>query len=178
MGNSYHQRFQPGTGTTGIQIMELTDDTENWLVREAGELLNEYGRYMYEELKLIAGKETFFKELDNFPGPNYRAPSGAFVVVRAANMPVGCIGIKKFGEDSCEMKRMYVRPAYRGKGIGGLLCKYVIDWCRKSMKGRILLDTNAEMKDAVSLYRKWGFIEIAPYCVNENAHPVFMEYIL
>jgi GNAT superfamily N-acetyltransferase len=173
-----HQSLHGEPASDGTQLVALVNDGDTNVVQEARELLKEYGYYMYEELGLIAGKESFFRELTNFPGPNYLMPSGIFIVARAGDMAAGCVGIKKFDEESCEMKRMYIRPAYRGRGMGRLLCNYVIDWCRKSMYRRILLDTNAEMKEAVFLYRKCGFIEIAPYCLNENDHPVFMEYAL
>ena len=162
--------------STRTQLIELIYDSG--LVPEVRELLNEYGHYMYEELGLIAGKESFFKELENFPGPGYFMPYGTFIVARVGDMVAGCVGIRKFDEESCEMKRMYVRAAYRGKGIGQLLCSYVINWCRKSMYRRILLDSNVAMKEAVSLYYKNGFTEIEPYCINENEHPIFMEYAL
>ena len=158
------------------RLIELVNDTS--LIRETKELLNEYGNYMYVDLKLIAGKERFFKELENFPGSGYLPPSGTFIVARVGDMVAGCVGIKRFDKESCEMKRLYIRSCYRGRGIGQLLCNYVIGWCQKAMYRRILLDSNAEMKEAVSLYLKCGFIEIAPYCINENSHPVFMEYTL
>lgn len=176
MNNNYHKSLHKDTTSASIQLIELINDPI--LVGEVGQLLKEYGNYMYGELGLLAGKETFFKELKNFPGPGYLPPSGTFEVVKVGGIVAGCVGIKKFDEESCEMKRMYIRPAYRGKGIGRLLCGHVIEWCLKSMYRRILLDTNAEMKEAVLLYHKCGFREIAPYCINENDHPVYMEYTL
>jgi putative acetyltransferase len=176
MNNNYYKGLDVEMASASTQLIELINDTS--LVQEVRELLNEYGHYMYEELRLIAGKESFFKELENFPGSGYLPPFGTFVVARVGDVVAGCVGIKKFDEESCEMKRMYIRPAYRGKGIGQLLCSYVVDWCRKVMYRRILLDTNVEMKEAVFLYRKCGFTEIAPYCINENDHPVFMEKTL
>jgi len=159
-----------------VRLTEVINDAG--LIGEVRVLLSEYGHYMYDELALIAGKESFFKELENFPGPGYFPPAGTFVVCRVEDEVAGCVGIKKFDEVSCEMKRMYIRPAYRGKGIGGVLCNYVVEWCRGSVYRRILLDTNREMKEAVFLYNKCGFTEIGSYCINENDHPIFMEYIL
>lgn len=176
MNNNYYENLQEGTSFHETQLIELSNDAG--LIKEVRELLREYGQYMYLELGLIAGKESFFNELENFPGPGYSPPSGSFIIARLEDKLAGCVGIKKFDEENCEMKRMYIRPGWRGKGIGQLLCSYVIDWCRKSMYRRILLDTNAEMKEAVALYRKCGFKEIAPYCINENDHPIFMEYAL
>ena len=172
--NYYNSQRERTSGTP--QLIELSTDAA--LILKARELLNEYGHYMYRHLELIAGKESFFNELQNFPGPNYCMPSGTFIIARVGDVVAGCVGIKKFDDESCEMKRMYIRPAYRRKGIGQLLCSYVIDWCRKAMYRRILLDTNTEMKEAVDLYKKCGFTEIPPYCINENDHPVFMAYTL
>jgi len=156
----------------GLKKLTIDDN----LLPETRELLKEYGDYMYGELGLVAGKDRFFHELGNFPGPEYFGLSGVFVVATIGEVMCGCVGIRKFDEYRCEMKRMYIRPAHRRKGIGMLLCRYVIDWCTKSVYTRILLDTNVEMKEAVSLYRKCGFKEIAPYCINENEQPLFMEY--
>src|SRR5450432_1369617 len=94
-----------------FNITQLTGLTNDDLVKEVRELLKEYGQYMYRQLGLIAGKESFFKDLENFPGPGYSLPSGTFIVARLENKVAGCVGIKKFDEENCEMKRMYIRPA-------------------------------------------------------------------
>lgn len=162
--------------SSGVQFIQLSHNSP--LVCEAKKLLTEYGDYMYNDLGLTAGKVNFFKDLEQFPTSNYLPPTGAFFLVRTGNTFVGCVGIKKLDQDSCEMKRLFVHSSFRGKGIGRLLCDYVIECCRKKGYKRILLDTNFEMKEAVALYHKCGFKEIKPYCVNENDHPIFMEFIL
>jgi putative acetyltransferase len=160
-----------------IRFIEITGQNLS-LLSDTKTLLAEYGHYMFTELELIAGKENFFKELEYFPGVSYLPPSGVFTVVNAGDALIGCVGIRNFKGDACEMKRMYIRPAFRGKGIGKAMCQFVIEWSRKSGYRRILLDSNIEMKEAVALYRHCGFKEIEPYCINENDHPVFMEYLL
>lgn len=75
-------------------------------------------------------------------------------------------------------KRMYVRGLYRKKGVGKSLCAEVVKWAAKYGYNKILLDTNQEMIDAVLLYESFGFSRIAPYCVNENANPIFMQYLI
>jgi GNAT superfamily N-acetyltransferase len=174
MDNNYCKNPEGDAAFERTEVTKLMNDDA--LLREAKQLLKEYGEYMYIELGLIAGKERFFKDLEHFPASEYFGPSGVFVLASVGHVLCGCVGIRKFDEYSCEMKRMYIRSAYRGKGIGMLLCRYVINWCKASVYTRILLDTNAEMKEAVSLYRKCGFREIAPYCINENEQPLFMEY--
>jgi len=159
-----------------IQLIELKDDPA--LLEDVKKMLREYGNYMYGDLNLIAGKENFFKELEHFPGNGYRPPLGTFVVAKSGNCVIGCVAIKKFEKNSCEMKRMFIRPGFRGEGIGGFLCNFAIKWSLKSGYRRILLDTNLEMQEAVRLYYKCGFREIEPYCINENDHPVFMGYVL
>ena len=166
--------YELRTTNSELRLIEVNENLS--LIAETKKLLIEYGNYMYQELGLIAGKENFFKDLENFPGDQYKQPWGTFVIAKTGEVAVGCIGIRKFNNDSCEMKRMYIAKAYRGKGIGRILCNFVINWCRQSMYKRILLDTNIEMKEAVILYRKCGFKEIEPYCINENKDPLFMEY--
>jgi hypothetical protein len=119
MSNHYYESLHREPASAGIQLIELANDNDIALVQEARGLLNEYGHYMYRELGLIAGKESFFKELENFPGRNYLMPSGIFIVGRVGDMAVGCVGIKKFDEDSCEMKRMYTRPHIEEKEWAG-----------------------------------------------------------
>ncbi len=160
-----------------IQFNEINGE-DPFLLSETKKLLAEYGNYMFTELGLVAGKENFFKELEYFPGSSYLPPLGLFVIVKAGDAWIGCVGIRNFNGDSCEMKRMYIRPAFRGRRIGLAMCQFVIKWSCKSGYRRILLDSNVEMKEAVALYRHCGFKEIEPYCINENNNPVFMEYVL
>lgn len=129
---------------------------------------------MYEELGLIAGKDSFQKEMDSFPGDKYMAPDGTFFLALYNNEPAGCIGLRRFDSTSCEMKRMYVKPEFRGSGIGIKLCEVFLETARLYGYARVLLDTNKEMPEAISIYRGLGFIPIPPYCDNENANPVYM----
>lgn len=159
-----------------IRLLELSNGSS--LACAVKQLLTEYGDYMYKDVRLTAGKQTFFEELAQFPTNHYLSPLGAFIIAKKGNVVAGCVGIKPFEQDSCEMKRLFVRSLFRGRGIGKLLCNYVIECCRKKGYKRILLDTNLEMAEAVALYHKCGFKETKPYCANENDHPIFMEYIL
>lgn len=141
-------------------------------------LLEAYGHYMYDTLGLVAGKDQFFNDLANLPGKGYERPMGSFILVCVDGRAVGCAGIKKWDHHQCELKRMFVFPDARGKGTGRQLCLFAIEKARELGYQKILLDTNLEMKEAVQLYCRCGFQRIKPYCINENKHPIFMEYDL
>ena len=144
----------------------------------ARSLLSEYGHYLFNDLKLMAGNESFFRELEKFPDEKYKSPDGAFYVVNYDGEPIGCAGLKRFDGTSCELKRMYIKDGFWGKGFAKTLIKFIVDEAKLLGYKKILLDTNIEMPAAVSAYRKAGFVEIPPYCENENENPVFFEFDL
>ena len=159
-----------------VSITELSSSPG--YTADAAQLLKEYGNYLFEELKLMAGRENFRAELKTFPHPFYDYPDGTFIIALSNLKLIGCAGIRKLNNQSAEMKRMYVHPQYRGLGTGKLLSNYVIAWARKYNYRKILLDTNLEMPAAISVYQQVGFTPTVPYCRNENPNPVFMEYQL
>ena len=75
----------------------------------------------------------------------------------------GCVGMRKLDEKTAEMKRLYVRPAYRGRGIGRALAEATIAAAREGAYGRMVLDSLPKMHSALELYRDLGFIETEPY---------------
>jgi len=143
-------------------------------IADAYQLLTEYGNYMYTELDLIDGKDSFYEKLKKFPCEEYEKPNGSFIVIYYNDEPAGCVGLRRFDNTACEMKRMYVRPAYRGLKIGDRLCVEVIRLAKELGFTKMLLDTNREMATAIKLYAKFSFKEIPPYCINVNQHPVYM----
>lgn len=150
---------------------ELNEEEMNGLKK----LLNEYGNYMYEELKLVDGKNSYWKQMLDFPDEKYYKPEGGFLLAVYNDFPAACVGLRRFDEHSCEMKRMYVNPKYRGLKIAEQLCGKIIALAKEYGYSKMLLDTNKEMNAAVKLYLKYGFKEIPAYCVNVNQHPVYME---
>lgn len=158
-----------------IKELSVLDEREMNSLRK---LLLEYGIYMYEELKLTAGKDSFRQQMRSFPDESYNKPDGGFFLATYNDQPVACVGMRRFDNTSCEMKRMYVSSKYRGLKIGKSLCDEIIALAKRYGYKKILLDTNKEMKAAVDLYYKYGFREIPAYCENENEHPIFLELSL
>lgn len=122
--------------------------------------------------------QSFDQELANLPG-DYTPPDGRLLLAEYDGLPAGCVALHKLEEAICEMKRLYLRPQFRGKGLGHALTDRVFREARQIGYQRMRLDTvEPVMKDAVGLYRKLGFREIAPYCANPIPGALYMELAL
>ena len=117
--------------------------------------------------------QNFQQELDGLPGA-YAAPEGRLFV---AGLPqgTGCVALRPLQPGVCEMKRLYVRPAYRRTGLGRRLAITAVKAGRRLGYETMRLDTLASMTSAIALYRSLGFNEIEPYYHNPSACAVFME---
>src|SRR6202030_2654925 len=119
--------------------------------------------------------QSFDQELAGLPG-DYAPPDGRLLLAQYRDQLAGCVALHGLGSGICEMKRLYLRPQFRGEGLGRALAERIIAEARQIGYQRMRLDTvEPVMKDAVALYRKLGFTEIAPYCPNPIAGAMYME---
>jgi ribosomal protein S18 acetylase RimI-like enzyme len=118
--------------------------------------------------------QNFDQELAELPG-KYAPPEGRLLLALEGREVAGCVASRKIGDGTCEMKRLYVRPAFRGRGIGRMLAKAVIDAAGDCGYERMRLDTLSSMNQAIVLYESLGFRRTEPYYHNPSACAVFME---
>ena len=119
--------------------------------------------------------QNFDQELKNLPG-DYSPPDGRLLLAAEDDALAGCIALRKLEPGVCEMKRLFLRPAYRGRGLGKLLVESIISEARNLGYTRMRLDTlPGRMDTAIALYHSIGFVEIGPYCENPVEGAKFME---
>ena len=139
----------------------------------------EAARTLFEEYAASLGFslcfQNFDQELKNLPG-DYAPPDGRLLLAVENDQLAGCIALRKLSDQVCEMKRLFVRPAYRATGLGRSLVDSLIDEARKLGYTQMRLDTiPGKMDKAIALYQTIGFVEIEPYCQNPVEGAKFME---
>lgn len=147
------------------------------------ELLLEYLTWTIAQTKQVLGEDVdvevmlanSMSKLDS-----YMPPDGQLLLASLEGIPVGVVFLKKLREDACEVKRMYVRPGYRGKKIGYKLLDQLIINAKNAGYQSILLDSGRFMSQAHALYRRVGFKDIERYPESEmgegfEAHMVYMQ---
>jgi putative acetyltransferase len=139
-------------------------------VGEAKTLLEEYSASLDFDLVF----QNFQEELAGLPG-DYAAPHGCLLLAWHGNQVAGCVALRKIEGDICEMKRLYVRPAFRNRGVGKCLARTVIAQAKEVGYVRMRLDTVPAMKEAQGLYESLGFKRIPPYRHNPVPGAAFLE---
>lgn len=150
-----------------LKIIPVTSRKHIEIVRE---LFKEYA----DSLSFSLCFQDFDKELAELPG-EYAPPDGRLLLAIYENKIAGCVALRKITDEICEMKRLYVRPEFRGRGIGRKLSVAIIEEAKKIGYKRMRLDTIPSMKEAINLYKSLGFKEIEPYRYNPIEGAMFME---
>lgn len=134
------------------------------------ELFHEYAASIEIDLCF----QSFDAELAGLPG-KYAPPDGRLVLAMESEIAAGCVALRKIEGQVCEMKRLYVRSGFRGRGLGRTLAGSVINAAREIGYERMRLDTLSSMQEAISLYESLGFWRIPAYYDNPSGLAVFFE---
>jgi GNAT superfamily N-acetyltransferase len=118
--------------------------------------------------------QGFEEELATLPGL-YAAPAGRLLVACEAEGLAGTVALRPLGDGLCEMKRLYIRPAYRGRGLGKRLVERVLDEAAGAGYSRMVLDTLPSLRDAIGLYRSLGFVDTERYYDGSPACALFLS---
>ena len=139
-------------------------------IADARTLFGEYAALVAEALCF----QNFDAELAALPG-EYAPPGGVLLIARDGDAPAGCVALRRLDAGTGEMKRMYVREAYRGGGLGRRLAVAVIEEARKRKYARLVLDTLPKLTQAIALYRDLGFRETGPYLASPTPCAICFE---
>lgn len=105
---------------------------------------------------------AYDREIDELRG-DYAPPDGALLLCTESGVAVGCVAFKRLDESACEMKRMFVPPMARGRGVGRALTDTLLPLAREAGYREMYLDTSVRQTEAIALYRDLGFEEVGPY---------------
>ncbi len=153
-----------------MQIVEALTSNQ---IMSASVLFREYQSFVGGEVCF----QGFENELANLPG-KYAYPTGAILLAKYRDEIIGCVAIRQFKDDICEMKRLYVKPDYHGLSAGRKLTESAIEKA-KLLGYRILqLDTLRKLETAINLYAKLGFKEVQLNNEKSNNEVVYWRFDL
>ncbi|WP_406795582.1 MULTISPECIES: GNAT family N-acetyltransferase [Brevibacillus] len=150
-----------------LRLIHATEDDE---YEQARELFLEY----VDSLGVDLSFQNIAIELQNIPG-EYAPPDGCILLALDNEQPAGCVALRKIDEQVCEMKRLYVKPEWKGRGVGKKLALSIIDEAKIRGYSFIRLDTLPTMEQAIQLYRSLEFYPIEPYRFNPIEGTLYME---
>lgn len=151
------------------KITYFNPKSEKSLLKTAT-IFREYQAYLGVDLCF----QSFENELINLT-TIYKKPLGTILLAKHENEIVACIALKPIEAGNCEMKRLYVKPKYRGLGIGKILVEKLIKYAKKQNYQFMKLDTLTSLKEAIKLYESFGFISTKPYVYNPLEEVLYFE---
>lgn len=152
-------------------MLKLVEAESQEQIAAARKLFEEYAAWLAIDLCF----QNFEKELAELPGA-YAPPTGRLLLAFDDHQVAGCVALRSLGDGVCEMKRLFVRRTFQGRGIGNALTEKIIEEARLLGYKYMRLDTlPSKMGRAVAMYRSFGFEEIEPYYPNPNAGTLYME---
>lgn len=156
-------------------MSEIIEATSQEDIEQVRTLFTEYRA----ELVVEPCFQSFDQEIASLPG-SYAPPSGKLLLAKVVGQPVGCIGVRPFPtEGACEMKRLYVRPPFRGDKIGRELAERIVQKARDLGYRSMRLDSHPDsMAAAIRMYRKLGFREVSPDPLPPIDGLIYMELAL
>jgi len=156
------------TGVNGFDFQQAESPEQ---IAAVSELFLEYAQSLGFSLCF----QSFDQELADLPG-DYAPPAGRLILVAQGGETSGCVALHRLDGEHCEMKRLYVRPQFRGRGLGWHLAERIVADAREIGYKYLRLDTvEPVMRTAVAMYRKLGFVEIASYRPNPIEGALYME---
>ena len=153
-----------------LEIIQITDKSSAEELEQVKSLFREYASWLSVDLSF----QRFEEELLALPD-NYAAPIGALFMAKVDGLAAGCVAVRRFDNTTCEMKRLFVRDAYKGRGIGKQLAAKAVEAGKALGYHRMLLDTLAHMRPAIDLYTSLGFQPIAAYYDNPISNAVYLS---
>ena len=150
-----------------VEILPVTDESR---VAEVRALFQEY----WDSFGFTPCFQGFGEELVRLPG-EYAPPGGRLALALVDGRPAGCIALRRYDAGRCEAKRLYVRPEFRGHGLGRALLDWVIAEARAAGYREIMGDTMPVMDRALSMYDRYGFERTSPYTAEPTPGAVYLR---
>ena len=162
------QQPPPPRRLRGLKIVAVPAGTKD--VDELRKLFEEYARSL--DVDLYA--DGFSDECAGLPG-DYAPPRGRLLLARIGGQAAGCVALRPQADGAAELRRLFVRPAFRHAGLGRRLAEEALEGARSLGYARVRLDTLPAMREAIALYRVLGFQEIPPYKDPPGPGAIFLE---
>jgi len=149
-------------GETLEQFIALSQEYLTWMLEEIQE------HYPHLDIKEFTSEHDYDDLRKKFPG-DHVPPDGCLLIASSEDGVCGCVALGRLTKDICEMRTLFVRPEFRGEGVGKKLAEASIGEARKFGYSYMRLDTLGFMNSALSLYRSLGFFDIEPYRVMSDS---------